>query len=379
MTMDVTIPEELRMLQRTIREFVENEVIPLEIDYHEDHLPPEVAEPLQAKLRELGIWALNVPEEYGGAGINILGMALVMEEINKCMLSRNLIGGSVNENFYTASDYLKEKYMYPTIRGELHSAGAYSEPNAAGDLGGIETNAVQDGDDYVINGTKTWVALHGHEPDYAVVLARMRGTERRQGMTWFIVDYGTPGFDVGRAIPMMGYSTTSELFFSDCRIPATQRLTPEGGAWGHAQRSLNRGRLLIGGRALGMARRCQAMAIDYSKQRKTFGYVLAERQAIQFMLAESEIEMHATRAMLHEAARKADMGEDNPREAAMLKIFASEMAGRVIDRALQIHGAAGYSQDMVIEQFYRAIRAFRIFEGANEIHRWRLARNMLRD
>ena len=374
----VTIPEELRMLQSTIRQFVENEVMPHEADGYEDDLPLEIKEPLQAKLRELGLWGLGVPEEYGGAGINTLGGALVAEEVNRCMLSRNLIGGGADGRLYSSSDYLKEKYLFPTLRGELRGAGAFSEPNAAGDLGGIETNAVRDGDNYILNGTKTWVN-NAHQADYVTVLVRMKGTTRRDGMTWFIVDAGTPGYEVGRVIPMMGYTTTAELFFSDCVVPAAHRLTPEGGAWGDAQESLDRNRMMIGARALGMAGRCQDMAIDYSKKRVTFGYPLAERQAIQFMLVESEIEMYATRAMVHQAAVNADLGTVSNREAAMIKIFASEMAGRVIDRALQIHGAAGYSKDMVIEQFYRAIRAFRIFEGANEIHRWRLARNMLRE
>ncbi|MDP6422357.1 MAG: acyl-CoA dehydrogenase family protein [SAR202 cluster bacterium] len=375
--MDALIPEELRMLQSTVRQFVENEVMPLETEY-QDELPPEVRDPLQARLRELGIWALSVPAEYGGADISTLGMTLVSEEIYKSMLSRNLIGGGVNPLLYNASDYLKEKYLHPVVRGEVKSAGAFSEPNAAGDLGGIETTAERDGDDYILNGTKVWIR-GAHEADHVFVLARMKGTQRHIGTTWFIVDAGTPGFEVSRRIPMMGDTTLNELSFTDCVVPAAQRVTAEGGAWEAAQRSLNRARFLIGAEVLGMAERCQAMAMNYSKSRVTFGQPLAERQAVQFMLAESEIEMYATRAMVHEAARRVDLGEDLQREAGMIKVYSTEMAGRVIDRAMQIHGAAGYSKDLVIEQFYRAVRAVRIFEGPNEIHRWRLARNMLRD
>ncbi len=375
--MDVSIPEELRMLQSTVRQFVENEVMPLEAEYHEE-LPPEVRDPLQAKLRELGLWALNVPEEHGGAGINTLGMALVAEDVYKSMLSRNLIGGNANPQLYSASDYLKEKYLYPVVRGEVRSAGALSEPNAAGDLGGIEMSATRDGDDYILNGTKVWINK-GHLADHVFVLARMKDTQRHEGMTWFVVDSGTPGFEVSRVIPMMGETTTAELSFTDCVIPAAQRVTPEGGAWNVAQNSLNRARFLIGAQVLGMSERCQAMAMEYSKVRTTFGQPLAERQAVQFMLAESEIDMYATRTMVHDAARRVDMGEDVQREAGMIKVFATEMASKVIDRAMQIHGAAGYSKDLVIEQYYRAVRAYRIFEGPNEVHRWRLARNMLRD
>jgi acyl-CoA dehydrogenase len=375
--MDALIPEELRMLQGTVRQFVENEVMPLEAEFEEE-LPPDVRAPLQAKLREMGMWALSVPTEYGGAGVNTLGMALVTEETHKSMLSRDLIGGGVNPLLYTASDYLKEKYLHPVVRGEVRSTGAFSEPNAVGDLGGIQTSYTRDGDDYILNGTKIWITK-GHEADHVVVLAREKGTERKEGMTWFVVDAGTPGFEVSRVIPMMGQTTTAELQMTDCMVPAANRLTAEGAAWSDAQKSLNSLRLMNGPQVLGLAQRCQSLAMEYAKRRVTFGYPLAERQAVQFMIAESEIEMYATRAMVYEAARRVDMGEDVQREAGMIKVFSTEMAGRVIDRALQIHGAAGYSKDLAIEQFYRSVRAYRIFEGPNEVHRWRLGRNMLRD
>ena len=376
MTMDVLIPEELRMLQSTVRQFVENEVVPLESDYAEE-LPTDIRTQMQVKLRDMGLWALSVPEEYGGAGINTLGMTLVIEEVHKSMLSRNLIGGGVNPLLYGASDYLKEKYLHPVVRGERHSAGAFSEPGAAGDLGGIQTSYTRDGDDYVLNGTKIWITK-GHEADHVVVLAREKGTERQEGVTWFIIDADTPGFEVSRVIPMMGQTTTAELQMTDCVVPSAHRLTAEGGAWSVAQKSLNGLRLMNGPQVLGLAQRCQDLAVAYAMGRKTFGSLLSERQAVQSMIADSEIEMFATRSMVWQAAMKADRGEDVRREAQMIKVFATEMAGRVIDRSLQIHGAAGYSKDLVIEQYYRAVRAYRIFEGPNEVHRWRLGRNMMR-
>ncbi|MDP7534168.1 MAG: acyl-CoA dehydrogenase family protein, partial [SAR202 cluster bacterium] len=279
MTMDVLIPEELRMLQSTVRQFVENEVVPLESDYAEE-LPTDIRAQMQVKLRDMGLWALSVPEEYGGAGINTLGMTLVIEEVHKSLLSRNLIGGGVNPLLYGASDYLKEKYLHPVVRGERHSAGAFSEPGAAGDLGGIQTSYTRDGDDYVLNGTKIWITK-GHEADHVVVLAREKGTERQEGVTWFIIDADTPGFEVSRVIPMMGQTTTAELQMTDCVVPSAHRLTAEGGAWSVAQKSLNGLRLMNGPQVLGLAQRCQDLAVAYAMGRKTFGSLLSERQAVQ--------------------------------------------------------------------------------------------------
>ena len=213
-TMDALIPEELRMLQSTVRQFVENEVMPLEADYDEE-LPPDVSAPLQVRLREMGLWALSVPLEYGGGGGDTLGMALVTEETHKSMLSRDLIGGGVNPLLYTASDYLKEKYLHPVVRGDVRSAGAFSEPSAAGDLGGIQTSFTRDGDDYILNGTKIWMN-NRHEADHVVVPAREKDTERHEGVTWFIVDAEMPGSEVSRVIPMMGRTTTAELQMTPC-------------------------------------------------------------------------------------------------------------------------------------------------------------------
>lgn len=377
--MDFTIPDELRMVKNLVRQFVQEEVIPLETEYRladgDEDLPSEVREKLQTKLRDLGLWALAVPKEYGGAGLGCLGMCLVTEETHRSTLSRTLIGGGADPRLFAASDYLKEKYLYPTLRGEISGRGAFSEPGAGSDLAGIQTTAERDGDEYIINGTKIWQSPKGN---YTVVLARMKGTQRRDGMTRFIVDDETPGFQISRTVPLMGHKTTAELVFDNCRVPASHRLTPEGEAWASAQLSLNMTRVYVAARCLGMASRCIEMAVDYAKVRHTFGEPLSNRQGVQFMLADAAIGLHATRMMMYHTAWKADNGEDIRHEASMLKVFSTEMGFNAVDSAMQIHGAAGYSKEMPIESFFRTIRAARIYEGPNEVHRYVVARNLFR-
>jgi acyl-CoA dehydrogenase len=377
--MEFALPEELRMVRSLLRKFVDENVIPLENDYPnadgDEDLPKDVRKGLQGKLRGLGLWAIDVPQEHGGAGLGALGGALVTEETHRSVLSRTLIGGGADPRFYNASDYLKEKYLYPTVRGEKKCRSAYSEPGAGSDLAGIQTTAERVGDGYVLNGTKIWLS---EDADYTLVLARMKGTKRREGMTWFVVDEGTQGLRITRRIPMMGHKTTIELLLDNCYVPEAQRLTPEGEAWGFAQESLNKTRVYIAGRCLGLAGRCIEMALSYAKVRQTFGAPLSDRQGVQFMLADAAIGLHATRMMMYHAAWRADRGEDVSHEASILKVFATEMAFKAIDAAMQIHGAAGYSKDMPIERFFRTVRAGRIYDGPNEIHRYVIARNLLR-
>lgn len=378
--MDFTLPEELRLLQRTLREFVNNEMIPLEPelgDFDPDDMPASFIKPIQEKIKAAGLWAMSVPNEYGGGGLNSLGTVVVATE--QCRSTfRKRIYGEVDTVLYHSSDYIKENYLLPTVRGEKISSHGLSEPNAGGDLAGLETYFEQDADNYIINGTKIWQG-RAPECDYMLVLARRKGTRRRDGLAWFVVDKGTPGFEVTRVIRMMGLHNTSESHFTNCVVPAANRVTPEGDAsWVEAQKDLNSNRISIGAECLGMAMRCQEMTIPYAKQRVTFGEPLSNRQAVQFMLADSEIDMLATQWMLYHVAWKADQREDIRHEASAIKVFATEMAERVIDRAIQIHGAMGYSKDLPLEKFYRNIRAYRIFEGPTEIHRWVVARNLLR-
>ncbi len=340
--MDLTIPEELRMVQATVRKFVENEIIPYEQDYHDDfELPDEIRLPLREKVKELGLWNLGTPTEFGGGGLNTLGVLLAENETRKTWLSTRLFESGANPLLYGASGYLKEKYLYPTLHGELRGAWGLTEPGAGGDLAGITTNAKLDGDNYVLNGAKMWNGW-GHKCDYMIVQARMKGTQRREGINLFIVDRNTPGFVV-RPLYMMGFSETSESHFEDCVVPSVNRLTSEGKGWGDSQVHLSRTRVRNLAWSIGPAERALEMAVDYANQRSTFGEPLANRQMVQCKLAESMVEIHASRTMMVDLAWKIDNGQDVRQELSMGKFYVSEMAARVIDRAIQIFGAAGYS------------------------------------
>jgi alkylation response protein AidB-like acyl-CoA dehydrogenase len=378
--MDLKIPEELRMVQTTIRKFVETEIIPYEREYHDDfELPDEIRLPLREKVKELGLWNLGVPEEFGGGGLDTLGMFLVETETHKTWLTGRIFDTVVfPAMLFNASDYIKEKYLYPTLNGDLRISVGLSEPGAAGDLAGITTTARRDGDNYVINGAKLWSGW-GYRCDYMIFVARMEGTQRREGMTHFIVDRGTPGFVLDRPVPMMGYSETSEFHFENCVVPSVNRLTPEGGGWGFAQGvHLARSRVRNASETLGPAERSLSMAVEYANQRSTFGEPLANRQMVQAKLADSAIDIHAARTMMIDIAWKIDNGQDVRYELSMAKVFVPEMAARVIDKAIQIFGAAGYSKDLPLERLYRDVRAVQILEGPNDVHRWLVARNLLK-
>ncbi|MBI2914040.1 MAG: acyl-CoA dehydrogenase family protein [Chloroflexi bacterium] len=372
------IPEELRMLQLTARRFVREELLPLEAGLAEgEALPPEVGRKVRDKAKQIGLWALSVPVEYGGAGLGALADTLVIEEFSKVMVPAFGLGpgGTPMPALYSGSAEQKEKYLLPVIRGEKFGCFALTEPTGGSDPGGnMETSAVKDGDHWVINGRKCFVT-GGDRADYALVFA-LTDREKRQhgGVTTFIVEPGTPGFRVVRTIPTMGGIAPAELDFQDCVVPDSQRLGGVGEGFVMAQKELAWARAGIGARAIGMGERLLEMGLEWAKTRITFGKPLAERQAVQFMLADSAIEIDACRWMTYRTAWKAQQGQEIRLDASMLKVFASEMMGHIADRVLQIYGGWGYSKEFPIERFYRIARLWRIVEGPNEVHRWAIAR-----
>ena len=377
--MDFGLSEAHLMLGRTLRQFVDREIIPLEREYPGMvELPDEALRPIEEKVKAAGLWQPAVSVELGGGGIDKIGLAVVTEETWRSVLARNMTGPRVNEYLYHDSDVIREKYLMPTIRSEKRGATGFSEPDAAGDVAGITTTAEKVEGGYVINGGKIW-SSNAERADYVAVLARMKGTERREGHTLFLVDRGAPGCTYVRTIPTLGFALFGEWHFQDCFVPDSQRTTPEGGAWSVAQARWTTARYLFGAQSLGLAGRCQDMALRYVKTRSTFGQPLANRQAIQFMLAESEIGLQAIRALTFQAAWKAEEEMDVRHDASIVKVFATETATQIIDRSLQIHGAAGYSTDLPIEVHYRTIRGLRIADGPSEVHRMVVARNILRD
>lgn len=384
--MDFTIPAEHKLVAQTVRRFVWDELVPLEaVVQDQGELPEEKVKELANQVRALGLWMPHLPEEYGGGGIDTLGMCLLLEETNQTIASGDEVFGIDQPltPLYHCTPEQKAKYLYPCIRGEKLSAFALSEPNAGSDPGGMmETTAVRDGDNWVINGSKTWISRM-MVADFAIVFTVTDKQKRgRGGITTFLIDRDTPGFEIVRQIPTMGENGRrgpTDLVFRDCVVPDSQRLGPVGEGFRIAQGRLGPQRAYIGARCIGMATRCHQMAIAYSKQRVTFGQPLANRQAVQWMIADAAVDIHATRLMTHHCAWKFDQGEDVRQEASIVKLFATEMATRVIDNALQIHGGIGYTKDLPIEWFYRRVRGTRIYEGASEIHRWVIARNLLRD
>ena len=379
--MDFELPEETRMLKDTVRRFVDAELMPLEIslpDRPNSHeLPDDVRLPLEQKIRDLGLWAMDAPEDVGGAGLGLLDHCIVMEEAYRCTAGRGLWSSlffPVLYNLGTAEQ--KEKYLVPALRGEFHGSAAFSEPNAAGDLAGIQTSAEKVEGGWLINGTKCWIS-YANTARYILVLTRMKGTARHEGMTWFIVDTDTPGFQLGREQKMIHGQPTYELFFNDCLVPESQLLGEPGQGWGAGESALYRGRVMISARAIGIAQRCYEMMVEYAKVRHTFGKPLSSRQAIQWMIADSAMDLHASRLMVYEAAWRAQCGEEVRTKMAMIKAFTSEMAGRVVDRAVQVHGAAGLSDETILERCYRDVRPMRIYEGSSEAMRSVIARNEL--
>ncbi|MDO8672088.1 MAG: acyl-CoA dehydrogenase family protein [Dehalococcoidia bacterium] len=381
--MDFALPDELRMLRTTLRRFVEQELIPLEKDYmhREEGLPPEIRKALEQKVQDLGLWAYSAPVELGGAGLGALANCVVVEEVNRATVGDDIFGPNV-PNLKTLASHCnaeqKENYLYPCVKGEKEACFALTEPGAGSDAAAIQTTAVRDGDNYILNGTKTFIS-HAQDADFALVYAVTDKEKRaRGGITCFIVDMGTPGFEITRIIETMGDGRPCELVFNNCVVPAKNVLGEVGQGFRVAQGRLGWRRVEIAAQCLGAAERCLKMMVDYAGQRVTFGEPLANRQAVQWMIADSSIEIHATRLMTYDAAVKWDEGQEIRQEASMVKLYASEMACRVVDRAMQVHGGLGYTRDLPIEKMYRNLRLWRIVEGPSEIHRFIIARNILR-
>ncbi len=381
--MDFTIPYELRALTASLQKFIAKEVKPLEESYRtaEGFIPEEVRRHVRRRSREVGFYAGDFPEEFGGGGLSNLGMSLLREEIGRSgvELADSILGesGAMSHILLECNDEQRDKYLLPAIRADKLSCFALTEPNAGSDAASIETRAVREGSDYVINGRKHFIS-NAPYADFAIVFAVTDKANR--GITCFLVDKGTPGFSLGRVHQHMGGDDRlGELVFEDCRVPETNVLGPVGQGFLLALKRVGEGRLRLAAFFIGMADRCLQLAIDYSKQRVQFGKPIARNQAIQWMLVDMSVEIHAARLMLHHAAWKADQSMDIIRESGMVKLFSSEMLCRAADKALQIHGGMGYMRECPIEGIYRRARASRIGEGTSEIQRMLLARKLLED
>ena len=380
--MDFELPEELILLKETLRRYVDTKMIPIEKETCDGaDVKPEYARRFEDDAKELGLWLMDVPKEFGGQGMGVLATVVVTEEISRSIAlparGVHFTGPNVRAILYALTDEMKERYLYPVLRGEKRACFAQTEPDAGSDPGAMRTTAVLEGNDYVINGVKRFIT-HADKCDFVQLMAATdRDKGSHGGISCFIVDFDTPGVTLATQYETMMGDRPWEIVFDDVRVPAGHLVGKEGEGFKLGQRWLGAGRLRHGARALGVGERCVEMMTRYAKVRVTFGKPLAERQAVQWMIADSFLELHAARLMVYHAAAKADAGEDFRNEAYMCKYTADEMAFRVADRCMQIHGGIGLTTDLPIERMWRQQRSYRITEGPSEVMKMVIARHVL--
>jgi alkylation response protein AidB-like acyl-CoA dehydrogenase len=384
--MNFELPHEHRMLADLVTRFVDEELMPLEKTVLEreaagqgHELNDDERARIDARSRELGLWGLDAPEELGGSNLPVSAMVAVNEAMGRTIVPYYLPPDSPNLRMLllTATPEQKARYLEPYTRGEMVSAIAISEPGAGGDPAAMRSRAERDGDHWVINGRKIWIS-RAAKADFTIVMAATdRAKGARGGISAFIVDKGTPGFNVLRRIPMLGGHYTYELALEDLRVPNTAMLGEEGKGFAPMQERLSVRRVQMAAWCIGRAQRALDMMVEYAPQRSTFGVPLSERQAIQWWIADAATRIHACRLMTHEAAWRVDTGRDARTQVSMIKAYATEMAWEIIDRAMQTFGAMGMTKDLPLQQMANDVRLMRVYEGPTEVHRWVVARNTL--
>jgi len=380
--MDPTLPEDLLLLQRSVRAFVDERLAPRadEIE-RSDRIPDDII----AALAEMGLFGIGFREEVGGQGFGKLGYCVAVEQLARANASLwNVIGGSAGlcgtAIDIGGPDELRTRYLPDLVAGRRIGAYALSEPGAGSDAASLRTTARRVGDEYVIDGAKTFIT-NAPISDLFTVFATVDRAAGSKGITAFVVERDTPGLEIGPNDEKMGLhgSTTAQLFFHELHVPQTQRIGEEGKGFGIALRTLDHGRLGLAAHAVGAAQQLLDASIAYARSREQFGAPIAANQAIQWMLADAATGIHAARLMVHDAAVRVDRGERVTDRAAMAKLFATEHLGRVADAAVQIHGGMGYMRELWIERAYRDARIYRIYEGTSEIQRVVIAAGLLAD
>lgn len=380
--MDFSPSEEQRQLVATIRGFINDELQPLEVQVEEaGHLAGDVAAAIRDKSRALGLYAVNIPIEYGGGGLSVLDWMIAEEQFGRTsdILIRRAFG-NVYEILLEGTKAQIEEYLLPAVRGERTFSVAFTEPEAGSDAAAISTNAVRRGDGWVLNGAKHFIS-DGLYSDFFIVTAVTDPDAGARGISTFILDKGVPGFTIGRDQPMMGLRGTShvEMRFDDVVLDAGRLLGQEGQGLKLALTTLGRVRLAqVSARAVGKAAMILDSCLSYARDRRQFGSAIGEFQLVQQMLADSAMEINGCRLALWQTASRIDSGDEARGAISMLKVQASEMLGRVVDRAVQIYGGAGYCRDLPIERYYRDARIGRIYDGTSEIHRMVMARQMMK-
>ena len=378
--MDFRPTEEQELTRRTVRAFAEQVIAPRS---REMDASQEFPRDLMSRLGEMGLLGVVFPPEYGGSGLTYPDFAMIIEELARVDASVALSVAAhnslcSNHIFLAGSEEQKKRYLVPLAKGEKIGAWSLTEPTAGSDAAGTRTTAVRSGDDYVLNGSKTF-ATHGSVADVAVVFAVTDRTREKHGISAFILERGMPGWKPGRKEDKMGCraSDTSEIIMDNCRVPRSQLLGREGEGFVDALRILDGGRIGIGAMAVGIAQGALEAATDYARRREQFGRPIGQFQAVQWMLADSAVEIEAARLLVLRAATLKQAGEDVNMASAMGKLYASETAVRVTDRAVQIHGGYGYVKDYAVERAYRDAKLTTIGEGTSEIQRLVIARQLI--
>ena len=373
----------MNQLLALVERFVRERLVPAENRLAEDEsVPGEIVR----EMKQLGLFGLTIPEEYGGLGLTMEEEILVAFELGKTAPAfRSLLGtnngiGSAAVVF-NGTEAQKRKYLPKYASGEWLSCFCLTEPEAGSDAASLRTTAVRDGDHYVLNGTKRYITNAPVAHTFNVMARTDPADKSARGISSFIVERDTPGISLGSVDRKMGQagSLTCDVIFEDCRVPAENIIGAEGEGFITAMKVLDRGRLHVSGIAVGIAERLIADALAYAMQRKQFGKPIAEQQLVQAMLADSRTETYAARCMALETARQRDTGANITLESAACKPFCAEMVGRVADRAVQIHGGAGYMSEFAVERFYRDVRLLRLYEGTSQIQQIIIARNMIRN
>jgi hypothetical protein len=373
------LSDEHRLLRDSLRDFAQQRLAPFAAEWDRSATFPKQA---LAELAALGTFGIAVPDHYGGAGMDYLALAIALEEIaagdgatstiisvNNCPVCSILMGWANEEQ--------KRRFLVPLARGEMLGAFCLTEPHVGSEASGLRTTARRDGEFYVLDGVKQFITS-GKHGDVAIVMAVTDRSAGKRGISAFLVETSTPGYVVARLEEKMGQhaSDTAQILLEDCRVPAANLIGDEGAGYKIALSGLEGGRIGIASQSLGMARAAYEAALRYAKERVAFGKPIYEHQAVQFRLADMATQLEAARQLIHHAARLKDAGQPCLKEAAMAKLFASEMAERVCSDAIQVHGGYGYVSDFPVERIYRDVRVCQIYEGTSDIQRILIARSL---
>jgi alkylation response protein AidB-like acyl-CoA dehydrogenase len=375
------LSSEHEMIRQTARDFAQKQIAPIAAEFDESGEFPSAT---IKKMGELGFMGIEVPEEYGGAGMDTLAYVLALEEICKVDAAHGVIM-SVNNSLYAygfirfGTDAQKKKYLAPVASGKAIGAYSLTEPMSGSDAGTMRSRATRDGDFYILNGRKSWVTS-GPVADFVVVFMMTDPEKNQKGVSAFIVEANTPGFIRGKKEPKLGIraSATSEIMFENCRIPVENRIGEEGDGFKIAMTVLDAGRIGIASQALGIAEAAYEASLEYAREREAFGQKIGEFQGISFKLADMKTRIEASRLLIYNAAilkeRSKETGERFSINAAMAKLFASETCMFVTHAAVQIHGGMGYSKELPIERYFRDAKITEIYEGTSEIQRLVISR-----